>query len=207
MTAPSPTSPAASAYASRPWLRHYDYWVRPDLVYPERPLTEILDAVVVDLPDQQATAFLGGAMTFQRVKDRADRLATALGGFGIVKGDRVGIMLPNCPQYIIAAFAVLRHGAIIVNINPTYTARELLAVANDSGIKILAPASNASSSRRSPSTPLPPDRLLGSTAQSPSPIWLPTLRPGTWCAPPSDPTTWPSSSTRAGQPARRRGRC
>ena len=46
-------------------------------------------------------------------------------------------MLPNCPQYIIAAFAVLRHGAVIVNINPTYTAREVLTVANDSGIRVL----------------------------------------------------------------------
>ena len=46
-------------------------------------------------------------------------------------------MLPNCPQYLIAAFAVLRHGAIVVNINPTYTARELLTVANDSGMRFL----------------------------------------------------------------------
>ena len=53
------------------------------------------------------------------------------------KGDRVGIMLPNCPQYIIAAFAILRHGAIVVNINPSYTAREVLTVASDSGIRLL----------------------------------------------------------------------
>ena len=58
-------------------------------------------------------------------------------GLGITKGDRVGIMLPNCPQYIIAAFAILRLGAVVVNINPTYTAREVLNVANDSGIRIL----------------------------------------------------------------------
>src|SRR5262249_28119443 len=55
----------------------------------------------------------------------------------IAKGDRVGIMLPNCPQYMIAAFALLRRGAVVVNINPTYTARELLAVATDSGVKML----------------------------------------------------------------------
>jgi long-chain acyl-CoA synthetase len=56
---------------------------------------------------------------------------------GIGKGDRVGIMLPNCPQYVIAAFAVLRLGAIVVNVNPIYTARELLGVASDSGIRAL----------------------------------------------------------------------
>src|SRR5262249_56552742 len=51
--------------------------------------------------------------------------------------DRVGIMLPNCPQYIIAAFAILRLGGVVVNINPSYTAREVLNVVTDSGPKIL----------------------------------------------------------------------
>ena len=121
----------------RPWLRHYDYWVPHHMTYPRRPLHEILDAAAIDVPDRPATAFLGATLTFQGIKDRSDRLATALAGFGIMKGDRVGIMLPNCPQYIISAFAVLRHGAIVVNINPTYTAREVLAVATDSGLRFL----------------------------------------------------------------------
>jgi long-chain acyl-CoA synthetase len=126
-----------SPYASRPWLKHYDYWVPHELSYPERPLHEILDTTAIDLPDHQATAFFGATLTFGEIKQRSDRFATALAGLGVSKGDRVGIMLPNCPQYIIAAFAVLRHGAAIVNINPTYTAREVLTVANDSGIRVL----------------------------------------------------------------------
>jgi long-chain acyl-CoA synthetase len=121
----------------RPWLQHYDYWVPHHMTYPRRPLHEILDTAAVDVPDRPATALLGATLTFQQLKDRSDRLATALSGLGITKGDRVGIMLPNCPQYIIAAFAVLRHGAVVVNINPTYTAREMLAVANDSGMRFL----------------------------------------------------------------------
>jgi len=124
-------------YADRPWLRNYDYWVPAHLTYPKRALHEILDSAVIDMADRPATAFLGATLTFQDLKERSDRLATALAGFGIVKGDRVGIMLPNCPQYIIAAFAILRHGAIVVNINPTYTAREVLTVANDSGARML----------------------------------------------------------------------
>ena len=126
-----------SPYAKRPWLQHYDYWVPHHLAYPRRPLHEILDIAVLDAPDRPATAFFGATLTFQEIKDRSDRLATALAGFGLTKGDRVGIMLPNCPQYVIAAFAVLRHGAIVVNINPTYTARELLTVASDSAIRFL----------------------------------------------------------------------
>ena len=127
----------SSHYSDRPWLRHYDYWVPPHLNYPDRPLHEILDTAVIDVPDRPATSFFGATLTFEEIKDRSDRLATALDQYGITKGDRVGIMLPNCPQYIIAAFAILRHGAIIVNINPSYTAREVLNVATDSGIRIL----------------------------------------------------------------------
>ncbi|HEX7796667.1 MAG TPA: AMP-binding protein, partial [Vicinamibacterales bacterium] len=122
---------------SRPWLHHYDYWVPPHLNYPDRPLHEILDTTVVDAPDRPATSFFGATLTFEDIKDRSDRLATALDQYGIVKGDRIGIMLPNCPQYVIAAFAILRLGAVVVNINPSYTAREVLNVAVDSGIRML----------------------------------------------------------------------
>jgi long-chain acyl-CoA synthetase len=126
-----------SPYAARPWLAHYDYWVRPHMTYPERPLHEILASTAVDLPDATATSFLGATLTFQDLKRRADRLAGSLARLGITKGDRVGIMLPNCPQYIAATFAILRLGAIVVNINPIYTAREVLSVATDSGMRAL----------------------------------------------------------------------
>ena len=121
----------------RPWLNHYDYWVPRHMTYPQRPLCDILDTVAIDLPERPATVFLGAVLTFRELKQRSDRLATALARLGIERGDRVGIMLPNCPQYVITTFAILRHGAIVVNINPTYTARELLTVAADSGIRFL----------------------------------------------------------------------
>jgi long-chain acyl-CoA synthetase len=126
-----------SIYAKRPWLRHYDYWVPHHMSYPRRPLHEILDTAAVDVPDRPATSFFGATLTYAELKNRSDRLAAAFDAMGLIKGDRVGIMLPNCPQYLIAAFAVLRHGAIVVNINPTYTARELKSVAVDSGMRFL----------------------------------------------------------------------
>jgi long-chain acyl-CoA synthetase len=119
---------------ARPWLKHYDYWVRPHMTYPGRPLSDILSAAAIDLPDRPATAFLGARLTFRDLKRRSDALTASLARLGVGKGDRVGIMLPNCPQYIIAAFAILRLGAVVVNINPSYTAREVLAIATDSGI-------------------------------------------------------------------------
>jgi long-chain acyl-CoA synthetase len=76
-------------------------------------------------------------LTYGEIKKRTDRLAKALVRLGVTKGDRVAIMLPNCPQYVISAFAILRLGAVVVNINPIYTARELLNVATDSGARVL----------------------------------------------------------------------
>jgi len=126
-----------SPYAGRPWLKHYDYWVRSNLSYPGRSLADILDITAVERPDRPATQFLGAQLTYLDLKQRADALAASLARMGIVKGDRVGIMLPNCPQYIIAAFAVLRLGAVVVNINPSYTAREVLTVVGDSAPRIV----------------------------------------------------------------------
>jgi long-chain acyl-CoA synthetase len=131
------TTSAISPYAARPWLKYYDYWVPPDLTYPTRPLHEILSTTAVETPDATATAFLGAELTYREIKRRADLFSMALLRLNVVKGDRVGIMLPNCPQYVVAAFAILRLGAVVVNINPSYTARELLTVATDSGCKVL----------------------------------------------------------------------
>ncbi|HEX5706589.1 MAG TPA: long-chain fatty acid--CoA ligase [Pyrinomonadaceae bacterium] len=127
----------ASPYAARPWLRHYDYWVRERMNYPRRPLHEILRVAAVEVPDRPATAFMGAHLTFREIKERSDKLASALARLGIAQGERVGIMLPNCPQYVIAAFAVLRIGAVVVNVNPLYTPREVLVVAKDSGMRAM----------------------------------------------------------------------
>lgn len=134
---------------NRPWYSHFDYWVRPNLNYPRRPLTDILRIAAADVPDRPATAFLGAELTYAQIKDRSDRFATALARMGIVQGDRVGVMLPNCPQYLIAVFGILRVGAIVVNVNPLYTPREIGVVAQDSGMRLLvvldllAPAAQA----------------------------------------------------------------
>jgi long-chain acyl-CoA synthetase len=126
-----------SPYAAKPWLDHYDYWMRPHINYPRRPLYEILRLTAVQAPESVATAFQGAHLTYAQIKDQSDKLATALVRFGIKQGDRIGIMLPNCPQYIIATFAILRLGAIVVNINPLYTPREVAVVAGDSGMRLL----------------------------------------------------------------------
>ena len=126
-----------SPYAARPWEQHYDYWVRPHMTYPGRPLGDILSIAAVQRPDRIATHFLGAELTFLDLKRRSDALAASLAAMGIGKGDRVAIMLPNCPQYIVAAFGILRLGAVIVNVNPSYTEREFLVIAGDSTPRVL----------------------------------------------------------------------
>jgi len=128
---------ADGRYDAKPWKKHWDYWVHDGLTFPGRSLYDVLSITAVERPDKPATQFLGAQLTYLDLKKRADSLAASLARLGIVKGDRVGIMLPNCPQYIIASFAILRLGAIVVNINPSYTAREAKIVVSDSGARTI----------------------------------------------------------------------
>jgi long-chain acyl-CoA synthetase len=126
-----------SVYASKPWLKHYDFWVPAQLNPPRQQLYQILQIACANFRDQPASAFMGAQLTFGQVKTQVDRLATALAELGIAKGDRVGIMLPNCPQYLISFFAIVRLGAIVTNINPIYTPREVAMVAQDAGMRAI----------------------------------------------------------------------
>lgn len=137
MSKPQTLTVTKSAYGARPWLDHYNYWVPAHMNYPRRPLHEILRLAASEVPERPATAFLGAHLTYGEIKEQADKFATALARLGIKQGDRVGIMLPNCPQYLVAAFAVLRLGATVVNVNPIYTPREVLVVAKDSAMTTL----------------------------------------------------------------------
>src|SRR5581483_1524494 len=95
-----------SACAQKPWLRHYDYWVPAEANFPRQPIYQVLNLAATQFADRPATAFFGAQLTFGELKWQADKLATALARMGIGKGDRVGVMLPNCPQYVISFFAI-----------------------------------------------------------------------------------------------------
>ncbi|MCI0665526.1 MAG: AMP-binding protein, partial [Acidobacteria bacterium] len=126
-----------SPYAQKPWLKHYDYWAPAVMNPPYQPLYQILQIASSTYREKPATAFMGAQLSFMEVRAQVDRLATALSGLEIGKGDRVGIMLPNCPQYLIAFFAIVRLGAIVTNVNPIYTPREVEMVAKDSGMRAI----------------------------------------------------------------------
>ncbi len=131
------TSPNDSVYAAKPWLKNYDLWAPAEINPPNQPLYQILQIASAAYRDKPAVAFMGASIDFGEVKKLVDRLATALQKLGVVKGDRVGIMLPNCPQYLVSFFAIVRLGAIVVNVNPIYTPREVEMVAKDSGMRAI----------------------------------------------------------------------
>lgn len=122
--------------AFRPWLRWYAEGVPQRVHVPDVPLIRLLDDAARDFPRTTALAFLGRTMTYAALADAVDRFAGALHGLGVRKGDRVALILPNCPQNVIAFFAVLRLGAVVVQHNPLYTPAELHHQLADSGATV-----------------------------------------------------------------------
>jgi long-chain acyl-CoA synthetase len=130
-------SDGQSPYDQRPWVGSYPDGVPDEFGFPSVPLTRLLDDAASSFPGGVALAFLGTRITYRELKDLVDRFATALAGLGVTKGDRVAIVLPNCPQNVIAFFAALRLGAVVVQHNPLYTDAELRHQLADSGAKVV----------------------------------------------------------------------
>ena len=109
----------------RPWLRHYAPGVPADATIPDGSVVDLFAGAAAEQPDRVALDFLGAASTYGEAWHQILCAANALRGLGIGAGDRVAIALPNCPQHVVAFYAVLRLGAIVVEHNPLYTQPEL----------------------------------------------------------------------------------
>ena len=105
--------------------KRFPLWVYEDLDYPEVAVSTILRLPSRRWPDKVATIYEGSTVTYGEYEEASNRLATALADMGVKKDDRVALMLPNCPQFIIAYFGILKTGAIYVPISPMLTEREL----------------------------------------------------------------------------------
>jgi long-chain acyl-CoA synthetase len=127
----------ACRYADRPWHGAYPPGVPPALTYPDEPLYALLERAADRHGEAVATIFFGGRLTYRELREQARRLAAAFRSIGVVKGERVAIMLPNCPQAIIAYYGALMAGAVVVMVNPLYTERELQHQLADSGARVL----------------------------------------------------------------------
>jgi len=117
----------------RIWYKSYDYFVPESIRYPRIPLYQNLELSCIKYEDNVATIFFDQKLTYGQVRDHVRRLATALKGMGVQKGDRVALMLPNCPQMVISYYGVLEAGAVVTNVSPLHVEREIEFELNDSG--------------------------------------------------------------------------
>jgi len=133
---------------NKPWLKEYDRGVPQTIDYPKVPIQQFLVDAAARFPDRPATVFgnvveplgdrlMDASLTYRELLALTKRFASALQKLGVRKGDRVAIYLPNCPQFVIAYYATVMVGGVVVPCNPQYVARELKHQINDSGAKVI----------------------------------------------------------------------
>lgn len=129
---------SASEADVRPWLSHYPSGIRWDAVLDDTPVHERVLATCARQPDDLALDFLGKRMTFGQLAEAIEAFAGALQQkFGVTKGTRVALMLPNSPFYVIAYFGVLRAGGTVVNCNPLYAVGEIEHIMQNAKAKLV----------------------------------------------------------------------
>lgn len=124
-------------YQQKPWLKFYDPRVDEHVSVKHESLYDFLEDAVNRFGDKPAFTFYGRVWSYNDTKMMVDRLASTLHKEGFKKGDRVAIMLPNCPHYIFTLFAIFRLGGIAVQVNPMYVEREIAFVLEDSGARFM----------------------------------------------------------------------
>ena len=126
----------------RPWSKRYDEGVPYSIDYPKVPLHHFLEESARKYPNTPCTIFKGAKITYGEMNELTDRLAAGLAEIGIKKGDRIGLFMPNTPQFVMAYFAILKIGGVVVATNPLYSAREIEHQLNDAGVEIMLVMSN-----------------------------------------------------------------
>jgi long-chain acyl-CoA synthetase len=121
-----------------PWLAHYDPGVPGTLApYPARTLLDYVADAAREHPDDPALLFKGATLTYRALETLSDACASAFAALGIRRGDRVALLLPNCPQFFIAELGAWKLGAIVAPLNPIYTERELEGPLREHGIETI----------------------------------------------------------------------
>ncbi|AZN30227.1 long-chain fatty acid--CoA ligase [Flaviflexus salsibiostraticola] len=120
-----------------PWTAHYQPGVPAEIEMPTDSLIELVETAVEQGGERPAMTFFGRETTYATLGEQIASVAEGLRRLGVRPGDRVALILPNCPQHVVAFYAVLRLGAIVVEHNPLYTERELLAQFNDHRARVV----------------------------------------------------------------------
>lgn len=119
------------------WLSHYPEGVDWYAELPSKPLYAVLDDAERQWPNAQAIDFLGEHYTYAELAEEVRHVAGGLAALGVKRGVKVGLFLPNCPQMVIAYYAILKTGATVVNYSPLYSAHEVARQIDDSGTEIM----------------------------------------------------------------------
>lgn len=118
-------------FVDAPWVKQYQPGVPAEIELPTESLVALVERSVREAGECVATEFFGRATTYEQLGDQINRAAEGLRRLGVQAGDRVAIVLPNSPQHVVAFYAILRLGAIVVEHNPLYTERELRHIFED----------------------------------------------------------------------------
>jgi len=128
---------------AKPWLEHYDTGVPATLApYPDKPLYAFLEESAVKYPERACTIFKGRTITYRAMNALSDRVAAALVAQGVKKGDRVGMFIPNTPQFVYVYYGILKAGGVVVATNPLYSPPQIIHQLTDSGIELMVVMSN-----------------------------------------------------------------
>lgn len=131
------TQDHAQSYLSRPWTALYEVGVPHEFTPSNRVLPDLLRDHARDYADRPAVSFLGATLTYAQLWQQVQQLATALQKSGVQPGDRVAVMLPNLPQFVVSFYGSLLAGTVVVNTSPLYVADELRHQLVDSGATTL----------------------------------------------------------------------
>lgn len=121
----------------RIWTKHYEDGVPKDMLFEEITIVDYFERSASTWASRPAITFKGKSLTYGEMKDHVDRFAAGLAGLGVQKGDRVALWMPNLPQMLIAYYAVLKIGGVVVMTNPLYVEREIEHQFNDSGATVV----------------------------------------------------------------------
>jgi len=124
-------------YEQKPWLEYYDRFVPPSLPYSTLNIPQILKKTSMEYPDNVCLDYLGMEYSYRQINYASDSLAKWLRFYGFKKGERVGIIFPNSPQFVISFFAILKIEGIVVAMNPLYKKPEFEKIIRDCGVHCL----------------------------------------------------------------------
>lgn len=122
---------------NKPWLKHYDRGVPPSLIYPKITVHAFLQQAAKKFPERACTIYQDCPISYAAMDRMSDVFAAALQGVEVKKGDRVAVVLPNIPQFVLAYYGILKAGGVVVAMNPLYKADEIQYHLDVSGAKIV----------------------------------------------------------------------